>query len=608
MSITISAECGRSVKVLIAAAYSEVVTRAGRPDWWRRAVVYQAYIRSFADSNGDGIGDLGGIRARLDHLVGLGVDAVWLNPCYPSPQVDHGYDISDYFDIHHEYGDLRAFDELVEDARRAGIRVLMDLVPNHCSDQHPRFQAALAAPPGSAERAMFWFRDGRSGDGDPHGAPPNNWQSAFGGPAWTRADDDDPQWYLGTFTPQQPDFDHRSPDVQAMFDAILRFWFDRGVDGFRVDAISPVGKHPDLPDQPPVPEDTDVLQITWLNEFTVFRPEGHDVWRRLRSVVDDYERQHPERTLMMVAEAYMARRPDLVEAFTQPDQFHQVFAFDVMLAPWDAGEIELAISDTMRVLDRGVSPCWTLNNHDIQRIVTRLGRADAADPSSWTGNNLLQSDADIDEDLGRRRALALFALVMALPGSLYLYQGEELGLPEVLDLPPSARRDPVFFRTGGARLGRDGCRIPLPWTDDPLTSFGFSEARPHRRPWLPQPDDWGRLSATTQSGAPTSTLEMYRRLLAVRRHHLADQPDAVAILDAPAGMVVIRRGSVVVAMNTTHHPVAIDVGTESGTGSGTDVDTAAEIVVSTAPLADAARPSPRIDVPGNATVLLAITR
>ncbi len=542
--------------------------------WWQDAVVYQVYVRSFADANGDGVGDLAGLRSRLDHIASLGADALWLNPCYPSPQRDHGYDVADYFAIHDEYGDLDEFDALVADARERGLRVLMDLVPNHCSDQHSWFGEALDADAGGRERARFYFRDGRpSGDGDPHGEPPNNWMAAFGGSAWTRVATDDPQWYLGTFTPLQPDFDHTNNDVQTMFADVFEFWFDRGVDGFRVDAIPPVGKHPDLPDQPPVPEGTGLLQVTWENEFTVFRPEGHDVWRRFRSTIDSYVQRHPERDLMMVAEAYMNGRPDLVASFVNDEQFHLAFAFDLLLSPWAASELERAISDTLDIVGYGSVPTWTLNNHDVQRIVTRLGRSSATDPTTVTNNALETGSSDDDVDLatGRRRARALISLVMAMPGSLYLYMGEELGLPEVLDIPDDRREDPVFIRTGGERIGRDGCRVPIPWTSDPSTSFGFSTVpdggTAPGEPWLPQPDRWGEFAVGEVDRVDGTTLESYREVVAMRREHAVPQGQKAELLDLADGVVAVRRGDLVVVMNVTSKPIVLDTSHPSLTQS-----------------------------------------
>ncbi len=522
--------------------------------WWQDALVYQVYVRSFADSNGDGVGDLDGICAHLDHIASLGVDAIWLNPCYPSPQKDHGYDVADYFDIHDEYGDLETFDALVAESRARGIHVLMDVVPNHCSSQHQWFLDALAAGPGSPERDRFYFRDGKG----PHGTePPNNWQAAFGGSAWTRAtadtDLDDIQWYLGTFTPHQPDFDHTNTDVQEMFADVLRFWFDCGVEGFRVDAIAPVGKDPMLPDQPPVGPDIGVLDITWVNPYTVFREEGHVVWRRWRTEIDGYAAEHPDRELMMVGEAYAVRRPELTRAFTRPDEFHQMFAFDLMLSPWHKESIELALDDILGIVDdTGVAPAWTLNNHDTQRIVSRLGRSDVVDPDSWTGNNLSTTGTEVDLELGSKRSRALIALAFALPGSLYLYQGEELGLPEVFDIPADRREDPVFHLTHGEGIGRDGCRIPLPWTADPTTSFGFSsdDTGTVSEPWLPQPADWGRFAASAQQH-PGTMLDLYRRLSIARRDHAVTQELRADVIELGDGLVALRRGALVAVLNVT---------------------------------------------------------
>ena len=542
---------------------ASTTTPISETHWWLDAVVYQVYVRSFADSDGDGIGDLGGIRARLDHIASLGVDAIWLNPCFPSPQLDHGYDVSDYYSIHEEYGDLAEFDALVTEAGALGIKVLMDLVPNHCSAEHPWFRDALASEPGSPERRRFYFRDGTPRNGDPHGAPPNNWMAAFGGPAWYRASEDDPQWYLGTFTPHQPDFDHTNPEVQEMFADVFRFWFDRGVGGFRVDAIAPVGKHPDLPDQPPVPPDTPLLQVTWENEYSVFRPEGHDVWRRFRATVDSYNDAHPGRDLMMVAEAYMTGRPDLLAAFVNNEQFHMAFAFDLLLSPWLKEEIETALTESLAILELGSAPTWALNNHDVQRIVTRLGRATAVDPSSASNNALEADSSTVDVALGTRRARAMIALAMAMPGSLYLYMGEELGLPEWLDMPDDRREDPVFAQTDGQRIGRDGCRLPMPWTADPSSSHGFSTlpdgVGQAPEPWLPQPEWWAERTVEGQDGDESSMLELYRTVIALRREHATPQGYAADVIELGAGLVAVRRGQLLVVTNVTPSPIALEL-------------------------------------------------
>ncbi len=526
--------------------------------WWRDAVVYQVYVRSFADADGDGVGDLAGIIDRLDHLEDLGVDAIWLTPCYPSPQLDHGYDVADYFDVDGTYGDLATFDRLVVEARRRSIRVLMDVVPNHCSSQHSWFQAALASPPGSPERARFYFRDGRGPDGD---LPPNNWRSVFGGSTWTRiteADGRPGQWYLHTFSPWQPDFDWSCPDVPAMFDAMLTFWFDRGVEGFRVDAVVVVGKAPGLPDAPPVPEGTAENDAWVHNPNTVFWPSAHDHWRRWRRLLDRYEAAHPGRELVTVSEAYTPDRPDLLLQYVNDDEFHQSFCFDLMLAPWRADTLRATIEPVYDALTAAGAPLtWTINNHDTQRSVTRYGRADAAELSSWTKNNLVYTGTPVDLAVGALRSRAAITLAAALPGSLYLYQGEELGLPEVLDLSDAARQDPIFFRTDGREIGRDGCRVPLPWTTDAATAYGFSAASPASPPWLPQPDDWGRYAAEGQRHDPSSTLALYRSLLAARRRWL----DPAAALEwcttSHPDVLAFIRGDVAVVLNVGSSPVRL---------------------------------------------------
>ncbi len=517
--------------------------------WWERAVVYQIYVRSFADSDGDGIGDLEGLRRRLGHIASLGADAIWLCPVYPSPQRDHGYDVADYVAVDAVYGDLAMFDRLVADAAGHGLRVMLDMVPNHCSDEHPWFRAALASAPDSDERARFWFRDGRDG-----GEPPNNWPAVFGGSVWTAVGGDDPQWYLGTFTPYQPDFDHVHPAVDAMFAEALRFWCERGVDGFRVDAVWPVGKDPALPDCAP-------LAPGEFNPATRFRAEGHEVWRRWRRVLDAYMVDHPDRDVMMIAEAYAPRRPDITAQYTRPDEFQQCFAFDLLLTPWHAASMRRAIGEAfLHVRAQGSWPTLTLNNHDTQRIVTRLGHDDADRADAWTGDNLLTPHGPVDLALGTRRARAAAGLLLAMPGAVYLYQGEELGLPEWLDMPDEARQDPVFAHTGGAKLGRDGCRVPLPWSTAPHGGHGFSPVGEDVvAPWLPQPSDWGRYAAERQDGDESSMLELYRRLVRARRAHLAaDEAELVADHD---DVVAMRRGPVLVVCNAGRRPVDVAIAT-----------------------------------------------
>jgi alpha-glucosidase len=510
--------------------------------WWSNAVVYQLYPRSFADSNGDGIGDFEGIRSHLDHLRDLGVDAIWLSPCFPSPQADHGYDVADYFDIEPKYGTLDDFDRTLAEAKDRGIRIMLDIVPNHCSSDHEWFQAALKAAPGSPERARFWFKDGKGPNGD---EPPNNWRAIFGGPAWTRvieADGRPGQWYEHTFTPGQPDFNWYNQDVIDYFDRMLTFWFDRGVEGIRVDAVPVLGKDPDMPDMPDVPPGFTDGQAWALNPYGHFHPSAHVVWKHWRKLIDDYEVAHPGRHLVTISESYGT--PEQTTSFLQGDEFHQNFAFELMLITWQAKPMRAAIAGSLDMLESvGGAPAWTLNNHDTQRIVTRLGRLNANDPAAWTGNNLLYVDAPIDLELGRRRARAAITLTAALPGALYLYQGEEMGLAEYLDMPAEAREDPLFIRTKGEQIGRDGCRVPLPWTSDANTSFGFSTVKVD--PWLPQPPDWGEHSVEREAADPSSMLAWYRTLLAHRKL-LSGKLKWVEI-DLPECLAFERDGVLVVA-------------------------------------------------------------
>ncbi|GAA1819273.1 glycoside hydrolase family 13 protein [Luedemannella flava] len=464
--------------------------------WWRDAIIYQVYLRSFADSDGDGVGDLDGLRSRLSHLVRLGVDGLWINPCYPSPGVDHGYDVADYLDIDARYGGLPAFDDMLAAAHESGLRVLMDLVPNHCSSAHPWFVAALAAQAGSPERERFVFRTGR---GD---QPPNNWRSVFGGPAWTRVGDTD-QWYLHSFDPAQPDFNWRCPDVVEHFDKVLRFWFDRGVDGIRIDVAHMMVKHPDLPDWA-FPADGSAS----YNEYAQNRPEVHDILRRWHYLAASYGRD-----LTLVGEIWVPTVTDLAQ-YLRPDELTQAFYFDLLKCRWSAAAFGASVERGLATIAAtGASVTWTLANHDVHRSVTRYG---LVRPSGIGTNDPfadeLRGRGEIDLALGTARARAALLLVLGLPGSVYLYQGEELGLPEVLDLPDEARQDPIFFRSGGAEHGRDGCRVPLPW-DASAPTFGFSTGPS----WLPQPEWFGEYAVEAQWDQPSSSLVLHAAALSLRR-------------------------------------------------------------------------------------------
>ncbi len=406
----------------------------------------------------------------------------------------------------------------------------MDMVPNHCSDQHPWFQAALARPPGSDERARFWFRDGSVG-----GEPPNNWPAVFGGSVWTPVGGDDPQWFLGTFTPYQPDFDHRHPAVAAMFADALHFWFDRGVDGFRVDAVWPVGKDPDLPDWSPTTPDE-------FNPYTRFRPEGHEVWRAWRRVVDDYAAEHPDRDVMLVAEAYTPRRPDLLAEYTRPDEFHQCFAFDLLLSPWHAGSMRRAVREAFEHVGvHGSWPTFVLNNHDTQRIVTRLGREGRDNSQGVDGfqpplSGGTRQPAARDQAERERPPRCCWRC----PVRCTCTRARSSACPRCSICSHEVRQDPVFARTDGALIGRDGCRVPMPWSAAAAGAHGFSLPDAAAEPWLPQPAGWGDYAAEVQETDETSMLTLYRRLLAARRDHLGT--DDAELVDDHDDLVVLRRG------------------------------------------------------------------
>ncbi|GLW96773.1 alpha-amylase family glycosyl hydrolase [Microtetraspora sp. NBRC 16547] len=441
---------------------------------WRDAVIYQVYLRSFHDADGDGVGDLDGFRAKLDYLVELGVDGIWLNPCYPSPGADHGYDVADYTDVDARYGGLPAFDRLLAAAHERGLAVLMDLVPNHCSAEHAWFKEALAG----RGRDRFIFREGRGEE------PPNNWRSIFGGPAWTRVDD---EWYLHSFDSSQPDFNWRNPAVGAYFDDVLRFWFERGVDGFRIDVAHMLFKHADLPDWPHYPED---------NPYAANQPEVHEVIRRWRKIADSYGRT-------LVGEIWVPTVSDL-SLYLRPDELPGAFYFDLLVCPWDAGRFRASIDRGLTEI--GTAITWTLANHDVHRTVSRFGLI------SREGGPDTRPRGVVDVALGVRRARAALLLLLALPGSVYLYQGEEAGLPEVLDLPDAARQDPTWLRSGTADYGRDGCRVPLPWTASG-PSFGFSTSS---ATWLPQPSWFADFAIEDQMARDGSTWRLHRDALRLR--------------------------------------------------------------------------------------------
>lgn len=504
--------------------------------WWRDAVMYQVYLRSFADANGDGVGDLPGVRSRLGYISELGVDGIWLNPFYKSPQDDGGYDVADYFDIDPLFGTLSDFDDLLADAHSLGLRVLIDLVPNHTSADHEWFHAALDSPPGSKERGRYIFRPGKGSFGED---PPNNWRSVFGGSAWSRVADaggSPGEWYLHLFAPAQPDLNWECEEVREYFDEVLRFWLDRGVDGFRIDVAHGMIKQADLPDLPgedsqlqdgPAPGGTapggtapgapgaadsgggasasDGDHPYWD------RDPVHDIYRRWRRILDEYRGEQ-----IFLAEAWV-KTPARLARYLRPDELHMAFNFEFLTCDWDATGLKETIASTLANLGEvGATPTWVLSNHDVVRHVTRYGGG----------------------PMGVARARAGLLLMLALPGGTFLYQGEELGLPEVVDLPDDVLQDPTFFRTEGKVRGRDGCRVPIPWQDSG-PSFGFSTVSP----WLPQPASWAEISVGREMASDTSMLSLYRQAIRQRRglKPLFERAE-LTWLDSSPGMLAFQRG------------------------------------------------------------------
>jgi alpha-glucosidase len=488
--------------------------------WWRRAVVYQVYIRSFADSNGDGTGDLNGLRSRLGYLRDLGVDAIWVNPWYPSPLADGGYDVADYRGIDPRYGTLAEAEALIADAHQHGIRVIADLVPNHTSDRHAWFVEAVAAPPGHPSRDRYHIRDGGGPGGD---RPPTNWVSSFGGPAWTRLPDG--QWYLHLFAPEQPDLNWEHPEVRAEFESVLRFWLDLGIDGFRVDVAHSLVKDPAFPD---LTSTVQLLDRARQPNHPFWDRDGiHEIVRGWRAVFDQYADR------MMVAEAWV--QPERLPLYLRPGEYHQAFNFEFLEAEWDAAGLRQVIDHAIEATaGLGSTPTWVLSNHDVVREATRYGLPPG---TSWRALPSGGPPELLDAEAGLRRARAAALLMLGLPGSVYLYQGEELGLPEVLDLPVEVLDDPVWERSGRTRRGRDGCRVPIPW-DASEPAAGFSSSPP----WLPQPETWPRLSVAAQAGDPASPLELYRAALRLRSE-LATLDDELHWLPSEAGCLAYRRGS-----------------------------------------------------------------
>ncbi|MEV4381433.1 glycoside hydrolase family 13 protein [Streptosporangium sp. NPDC049644] len=470
--------------------------------WWRDAVIYQVYVRSFADGNGDGVGDLLGVRGRLPYLADLGVDAIWLTPFFTSPMADFGYDVADYRDVDPIFGSLADARALIDDAHGHGLRIIVDVVPNHTSDQHVWFAEAVAAGPGNPARERYIFRQGRGATGE---LPPNDWESVFGGSAWTRLPDG--EWYLHLFAPEQPDLNWENPEVHAEFESILRFWLDLGVDGFRIDVAHGMVKAEGLPDI----GHSDQIRMIGTDVVPFFDQDGvHEIHRAWRRLLDSYPGER-----IGVAEAW-APSPQRLANYVRPDELHQAFNFHFLNTPWEAGGFRAVIEESLATAGLvGAPSTWVLSNHDVKRHLTRYGGGEVG--------------------LCRSRAAAL--LTLSLPGSAYVYQGEELGLPEVLDLPEEFLRDPQRLRNPDD--GRDGCRVPLPWSDGE-PHFGFSLPGVNGT-WLPMPSSWGPLSVESQLEEPLSTLNLYREALRIRRERRAFGEMPLAWLDSPEGTLAFTR-------------------------------------------------------------------
>lgn len=488
------------------AAQLDVIHPADKDNrWWRKSVIYQVYPKSFKDHSGDGIGDLIGVTEGLEALAELGVDAVWLSPFYSSPQKDGGYDVSDYCSVDPMFGTCDDFKNMAAHAESLGIKTIIDIVPNHCSNEHAMFQAALIAEPGSAERDMFIFREGKGEDGE---LPPNNWQSHFGGSAWTRVIEPDGtagQWYLHLFDTSQPDWNWDNPAVHAEFERVLRFWLDLGLAGFRVDVAHALVKKEGLPDWGGKANGKSMEGFPGYLA-PMFGQEGvHDIFRSWRKILDEYP---GERILCAEANVDPVER---VADWVREDEMHQAFNFHYLNCQWGAAPIRKVITDSLASFDSvGAPTTWVLSNHDKVRHTTRMAMNNKI---ARHGDGIGPDDVQPDTKLGLTRGRASTLMMLALPGGVYLYQGEELGLPDNTMIAPHFRQDPTFYRTEGERIGRDGCRVPLPWTED-HDSFGFSVTG---QAWLPQPLDWAEYSREAQEKNPDSTLNLYKKALLLRK-------------------------------------------------------------------------------------------
>ena len=499
--------------------------------WGRDSVTYQIYIRSFADANGDGKGDVAGIISRLPYLKKLGVDAIWITPWYPSPQKDHGYDVADFMDIEPDYGTLSDAKKLIEQSHKLGMRLLVDIVPNHCSDQHKWFQEALAAKPGSKERDRFIFRDGKGENGD---TPPNNWQAVFGGSAWhriTEADGKAGQWYLHLFAVEQPDFNWQNQEVKDYFEKVLKFWLDLGVDGFRIDVAHGMIKADGLPDVPSDPKLLEGKPMPFWDQDGV-----HEIYKEWRKILDSYPNDR-----MAVAEAWV-HPATRIARYLRPGELMNSFNFEFLGSKWDVAEIKNNINKSIEAIGAvGAPSSWVFNNHDVVRSVDRFDLG-----LGLSGGTTLERHGDVNKfnlERGRKRARAGALLMLALPGGAYIYQGEELTLPEAREIPEDRLSDPRWKMSNYTDRGRDGCRVPLPWRSNNAGAFGFSDNAKltPKDSWLPQSSNWGDFSVEAQDSDPNSSLNLYRKALEIRKSlsGLGDGP--MSWVDAPDHVVAFSR-------------------------------------------------------------------
>lgn len=499
--------------------------------WWRDSVTYQIYIRSFADANGDGKGDVAGIISRLPYLKKLGVDAIWITPWYPSPQKDHGYDVADFMDIEPDYGTLSDAKKLIEQSHKLGMRLLVDIVPNHCSDQHKWFQEALAAKPGSKERDRFIFRDGKGENGD---TPPNNWQAVFGGSAWHRITESDGkagQWYLHLFAVEQPDFNWQNQEVKDYFEKVLKFWLDLGVDGFRIDVAHGMIKADGLPDVPSDPKLLEGKPMPFWDQDGV-----HEIYKEWRKILDSYPNDR-----MAVAEAWV-HPATRIARYLRPGELMNSFNFEFLGSKWDVTEIKNNINKSIEAIGAvGAPSSWVFNNHDVVRSVDRFDLG-----LGLSGGTTLERHGDVNKfnlERGRKRARAGALLMLALPGGAYIYQGEELTLPEAREIPEDRLSDPRWKMSNYTDRGRDGCRVPLPWRSNNAGAFGFSDNAKltPKDSWLPQSSNWGDFSVEAQDSDPNSSLNLYRKALEIRKSlsGLGDGP--MSWVDAPDHVVAFSR-------------------------------------------------------------------